>query len=564
MAENILLPSYTGVTQYDYSFGVYALSPGFADVETYVRWHGLFDLAPIEGNIFVEFDGVTYECAQQRLAALDNAMAIGNCAPFGGTGNNEPFVCTILSVDTGDGNYVYPWAIGVLGDTAPTEHTVEVYQDEASTAFAVVLKDRSGANVTYEVPSEQIKLNTPNGTQIFTAGQAVDNVSVTLDLADGDQTVTAGDGQLIKSAIIQKPATLVPANIVKDVDIAGVVGTFEGGGGGDAIAGKIIDGTFSGSLTNSICTRVRNGIFSSNANLTAVDFPACTSIDVYAFTRCTNLTEANFPACVTISTYAFQSCSSLRSINFPACTSVGGNAFNNCSELTEAIFPSCTSVANGAFYWCKNLTIASFPMCTSVGANAFSGCSNLSIAYFPKLSLVANAAFAYCVELKSIYFPAVTSISASGFQYITSGWTELNSSAFPICTYLGSSAFTMNYNLLSVYFPMVTYIGLYAFSECKKLRTAIFPVCSTIGDRAFERCYSLASIYLFSTSVVSISGNTFTSTPIRISSYLGGVYGSVYVRESLADLYKTATNWSAMSKRIVGLTDEQIAAILEG
>ena len=100
-----------------------------------------------------------------------------------------------------------------MTDTAPTEHTVEVYQVEASTAFAVVLKDRSGANVTYEVPSEQIKLNTPDGTQIFTAGQAVENVPITLDLADGDQTVNAPDGTLVKSAIIQKPNTLVPENI---------------------------------------------------------------------------------------------------------------------------------------------------------------------------------------------------------------------------------------------------------------------------------------------------------------------------------------------------------------
>lgn len=128
-SEKVLLPSYTGTTQYDNGFSVYALSPGFVDAQMFEHWHGIDEsIAPIEGNIFVEFDGVTYECAQQRLAALDYAMAIGNCTPFGGTGNNEPFICTILNADAGNGDYVYYWAIGVLGDTAPTEHTVKVYQ----------------------------------------------------------------------------------------------------------------------------------------------------------------------------------------------------------------------------------------------------------------------------------------------------------------------------------------------------------------------------------------------------------------------------------------------------
>lgn len=116
----------------------------------------------------------------------------------------------------------------------------------------IVLKDRSGANVTYEVPNGEIKLNTPSGTQIFTAGQAVDNVPVTLDFADGDQTVTAGEGQLIKSAVIQKPATLSPANIVKDVNIAGVVGTFErGGSDGEWV---LATGSITGNGSNMVVT----------------------------------------------------------------------------------------------------------------------------------------------------------------------------------------------------------------------------------------------------------------------------------------------------------------------
>lgn len=221
MAENILLPSYTGITALT-DLGVYALVI-LTTEDMFLVWQ-----EGIEGNIFVEFDGNTYECAPQRLAAMDNGMAIGNCTAFGGTGNGEPFIITILpgTNTDGEGNVtnIYSWAVAALADTAPTEHTVEVYQVEASTTLAVVLKDRSGADVTYEVPSEQIKLNTPDGTQIFTAGQAVENVPITLDLADGDQTVNAPDGYLVKSAVIKKPATLVPENIKKNANVAGVSG----------------------------------------------------------------------------------------------------------------------------------------------------------------------------------------------------------------------------------------------------------------------------------------------------------------------------------------------------
>ena len=64
-------------------------------------------------------------------------------------------------------------------------------------------------------------------------GNALENVPIELDLVDGNQTITAPDGYLVKSAVIQKPEGLVPENIAKDVNIGGVVGTFVGGGAFD-------------------------------------------------------------------------------------------------------------------------------------------------------------------------------------------------------------------------------------------------------------------------------------------------------------------------------------------
>lgn len=191
-AENVLLSSYTGMTEFDNGFGVYALSPGFADAQMFLNWHGEGD-APIVGNIFVEFDGVTYECAQQRLAALDNGMAIGNCAPFGGAGNDEPFICTILHAGA------YYWAIVVLGDTAPTEHTVRVYQPLGETKYILkeeYLPDGIGGAVAQPASIDLSGLET-NGTIVETyADGTTKTTTLEFDASGNPIKITDGDGNV--------------------------------------------------------------------------------------------------------------------------------------------------------------------------------------------------------------------------------------------------------------------------------------------------------------------------------------------------------------------------------
>lgn len=57
----------------------------------------------------------------------------------------------------------------------------------------------------------------------------LENYPVQLSMEAGSQNVTAPEGSYIKSAIIQKPDTLIPENILEGVNIAGVVGTATGG-----------------------------------------------------------------------------------------------------------------------------------------------------------------------------------------------------------------------------------------------------------------------------------------------------------------------------------------------
>ena len=228
----------------------------------------------------------------------------------------------------------------------------------------------------------------------------------------------------------------------------------------------------------------------------------------FAFFNCTSLTEANFPACASIGASAFMRCISLAEANFPACTSIGASAFMFCSSLTEVNFSSCITIGSTAFMFCSSLAEVSFPSCTTIGESAFYSCSSLTEVSFPA-----------CLSIKSYAFFSCTSL------------TEVS---FPTCRSIGS----------------------YAFQSCSSLTEASFPACRSIGSYAFHNCYNLLSFNLVGVSSVPLLGGTsvFYSTPIAgYTASTGGVYGSVYVPSSLLTAFQTASNWSLISSRIVGV-----------
>lgn len=63
----------------------------------------------------------------------------------------------------------------------------------------------------------------------------VEERSASLSMASGNQVVTARSGYVMSKVTIEKPSTLIPDNIKKDVNIGGVVGTLESGGGTDTV-----------------------------------------------------------------------------------------------------------------------------------------------------------------------------------------------------------------------------------------------------------------------------------------------------------------------------------------
>lgn len=69
---------------------------------------------------------------------------------------------------------------------------------------------------------------------VITGPTPIEEIATTeeLDMADGNMVITPNEGQAFSSVTINKPDTMLPENIKKDINIGGVVGTLESGGGG--------------------------------------------------------------------------------------------------------------------------------------------------------------------------------------------------------------------------------------------------------------------------------------------------------------------------------------------
>ena len=238
-----------------------------------------------------------------------------------------------------------------------------------------------------------------------------------------------------------------------------------------------------------------------------------------------------------VGNYAFISCTNLTTVNFLACKTIGSNAFYCCNKLTAASFPACTTIVSNAFYNCTRLATISFPVCMTIDSNAFDNCTSLATISFPACMTIGGNAFSNCTSLTAASFPACTTIYSNAFYYCN----KLATISFPACKKIGS----------------------YVFYSCFSLTTISFPVCTTIGSSAFRNCRVLLSAYFLGSSIPTLANsNAYTSTPIAgYTTSTDGALGSIFVRASLLTAFQSATNWSFFSERIVGLTDEQIAAL---
>jgi hypothetical protein len=194
----------------------------------------LTEIFPVtELTAVAEFDGVAPVMSPFTLTAGDIYLVDWN-----GTGyaceakpvnfNNLPIVGIGNTIALGGENTGEPFAVGCI----PEELTIHT-----NGAYGLVVP--LDGSTTFKVGIYRIGKS---------AGTVLEDLPIALDFRNGNQTITADEGYLVKSAVIEKPSNLVPENIMSGVNIAGIDGSAVAGGGGGSL--PFVMKTFTTPLAN--------------------------------------------------------------------------------------------------------------------------------------------------------------------------------------------------------------------------------------------------------------------------------------------------------------------------
>jgi hypothetical protein len=217
---------------------------------------------------------------------------------------------------------------------------------------------------------------------------ATEERTVELSMPSGNQVILPTSSKGMRKVTIQKPDTMLPENIKKDVVIGGVTGGLEAPPTGPYIAytsldssGRVFTAKFRGTI-------VPEYAFAYLAELISVDMPDnVIAIGDNGFYRCPKLQLTSLPPGITsLGDYAFSDCSKLALTSLPSgITSIGDQAFRDCFSLALTGLPSrITSIGDYTFRNCSKMALTSLPSgITSIGDFAFLNCYQLSLTTLP-------------------------------------------------------------------------------------------------------------------------------------------------------------------------------------
>lgn len=285
------------------------------------------DLAMASGNQVVSPDsgkvlsGVTITKPATLVASnIKKGVTIGGVA--GSLSPAKPEQSKDVGLDMASGSQV------VEPDTGKVLNSVTIYKPTTMTADNI----KKGVNIGGVVGSYAPTFTTETKT-------------VDLAMGSGNQVISKSSGKDgMTQVTVTKPSTMLPENIKKGVNIGGVVGTMEAGGGSSDKFAKLVDGTIT--------------------EVTAEDLAGATQIREHGFRGCRSLTSVTISDGVTtLGDYAFRDCSSLASITIPdSVTSINVSTFYNCGSLTSVtISNGVTSIGESAFHNCSRLTSITIP-----------------------------------------------------------------------------------------------------------------------------------------------------------------------------------------------------------
>lgn len=185
----------------------------------------------------VVWDDAEYVCVAYEV---DGLIGVGNAAIAGmGEDTGEPFLMgdngwvAIATLET-DASHVIGVSQKVRGDveTADVELSLaDGDQEVTPSASGKVL-----TKVSIKKPETLVPANIAKGVEVAgVVGELVaetEEVTVELDFSDGDMEVTPTADKTFSKVSIPVPETLIPENIAEGVNIAGIIGALAAGGGG--------------------------------------------------------------------------------------------------------------------------------------------------------------------------------------------------------------------------------------------------------------------------------------------------------------------------------------------
>lgn len=490
----------------------------------------------------------------------------------------EPFIAVEQFVDPGYKYYIYTSEAAdfhTIAINSVEEQPDTPEQPGEATGVSIVLYDRTGQPITYD-KVETITTDTPTAGEVatFTHGVAVENadyelsmasgdqkvklakgellkgftikkpeglapenvlegvniggvvgshkddfviegLEIELDMSGGDQSLQTGEGYVVKSATIKKPETMLPENIKKDVDIGGVVGTMESGGGepdfvtffdynGDVIARHPVSSI--ATLASLPTPPEHEGLTFQGWNYTLEEIKAEVAITeaMMNIAACyitsdgkTRLyVDINHSSHQKVTMYFSQTVANGVKVDWGDGTATTTRATTGTGSLTHTystlgeyvitleVADGCTfgfgynSSSNGLFGKTRG-ELPNILRKVEVGKN---------------ITTIGAYAFYYCYNLKSISIPVgVTSIGASAFYYPRNGFVFVGLPKG--ITSVGANAFYYCFSLKHISFPIgITSYGNQCFYSCYSLEELIIPTENAVTTQMFYSCYSLETL----------------------------------------------------------------------